>query len=61
MSGSITYTYQAPPVPVFPAMLLRSDGHFIPLDLANSDYQRFLEWIAAGNAAPEGWTGPKNA
>jgi len=26
-----------------------SDGAFIPLDPANTDYAAYLEWIAAGN------------
>lgn len=56
------YTYQAP---LFPnmgsgAIIRASDGAFIPLELGNTDYQAFLAWVAEGNAAPEGWTGPKN-
>jgi hypothetical protein len=26
-----------------------SDGAFIPLDESNTDYQKYLEWVAAGN------------
>lgn len=37
-----------------------SDNAFIPLDLANRDYQEFLTWLTEGNAPPEGWTGPTN-
>jgi hypothetical protein len=29
--------------------VLRSDGAFIPLDQANTDYQAFILWVAAGN------------
>ena len=26
-----------------------TDNAFIPLDPANTDYQEYLEWLAAGN------------
>jgi hypothetical protein len=26
-----------------------SDNAFIPFDPANTDYQKYLEWVAAGN------------
>ncbi len=32
------------------AMVLRTlDYTFIPFDLSNSDYQKYLEWVAEGN------------
>ena len=61
MSGSYTYpTYVAPMMTGMMGTIARSDGAFVPCDLGNMDYQAFLEWVAAGNTAPEGWTGPKN-
>jgi hypothetical protein len=27
--------------------------HIIPTDLANPDYQRYLDWVAEGNVAQE--------
>lgn len=60
---TVSYTYIAPGLPfnTGPGTLVRStDGAFIPCDPANRDYQEFLQWIADGNPAPEGWTGPTN-
>ena len=60
-NGTVSYTYQPPPPWAPTGILVRStDGAFIPLDLGNMDYQRFLEWIAEGNTPPAGWTGPTN-
>lgn len=61
MADTPIYTYVAPVASWFIPIILRStDGAFIPCNLANSDYQGFLNWIAEGNPAPEGWTGPTN-
>ena len=30
-------------------ILRTTDGAFIPPDPANTDYQAYLEWVAAGN------------
>ena len=62
MSGTtLSYEYVAPAMQGFPPMLKRStDGAWIPCDLGNTDYQNFLAWIASGNPAPSGWTGPTN-
>lgn len=62
-AGTLSYTYIAPLFEFAGAIgtLERStDGAYIPCDLENRDYQAFLEWLAAGNPAPEGWIGPTN-
>lgn len=59
MSQTISYTYQA--AEFGDNLLIRStDGAYVPCNLDNADYQAFLAWIAAGNTAPTGWTGPTN-
>ncbi len=30
-----------------------SDSAFIPMDEANTDYKKYLEWVAEGNTAEE--------
>lgn len=34
--------------------LRRSDGVWVPLDPANTDYQQYLAWLEEGNV-PEEW------
>jgi hypothetical protein len=35
-----------------PNMILRiSDGAYIPTSTENTDYQKYLEWVAEGNTA----------
>lgn len=61
MIETAAYTFVAPLFLGLPGAIQRtSDNAMIPLDLDNMDYQRFLAWVAAGNEAPEGWTGPTN-
>lgn len=38
-------------------VLRQSDGAFIPKDSANPDWQRYQEWIAAGNT-PDPYVAP---
>tara|TARA_R100001082_G_C4284310_1_gene125323 strand:+ start:458 stop:634 length:177 start_codon:yes stop_codon:yes gene_type:complete len=33
------------------SILRKEDGAIIPKDTANTDYQQYLEWVAAGNTA----------
>ena len=33
------------------AILRKEDGALIPKDSNNTDYQEYLEWVAAGNTA----------
>jgi hypothetical protein len=34
---------------VLPGIIRIADGAIVPNDEANTDYQEYLEWIAAGN------------
>jgi hypothetical protein len=31
------------------AIIRQEDGAFIPFNLANTDYQEYLKWVALGN------------
>lgn len=60
-NGTETYSWAPPLIEGGISWVRReSDGAMVPCDLANMDYQAFLAWVAAGNPAPEGWTGPTN-
>jgi len=37
----------------FDTILEVESGQIIPIDERNSDYQRYLEWLAEGNVAEE--------
>lgn len=43
----MTYTYTL----TTGSVILRSDGAYIPDDPANTDYDAYLTWLAAGNTA----------
>ena len=54
----MTYTYKLLPYDSsdpdegkFASVVRKEDGIVIPFDEANTDYQEYLEWVAAGNTA----------
>ena len=60
MATTVSYTFNATTNPTLRATLVRStDGAIIPCDLANKDYQAFLEWLK-DNPPPAGFDGPTN-
>lgn len=51
------YTYCEVQAGLAQGMIVRLPDHaWIPPDPANSDYQRYLEWLSAGNV-PQPWEG----
>ena len=40
------YTYK---LTISDSVILKSDGTYIPINEANTDYQAYLTWIAEGN------------
>ena len=53
----MNYTYKLYNVPdefkgmVMESIIRKEDGAMIPIDEANTDYQKYLEWVAEGNTA----------
>jgi hypothetical protein len=45
----LTYKFQKVYLDGIPAMIVRSDGLCLPQAEDNTDYQKYLEWVAEGN------------
>jgi hypothetical protein len=48
------YTYEEITSDLGGVIILRSDGANIPIDPANSDYQRYLRWLENPNEEDNG-------
>ena len=46
------YTYKLQPIDLMSGKsysVTRSDGAYVPIDEANTDYQAYLKWLEEGN------------